>query len=256
LIRSLRLTALALGIAGLISGCRSLPMLAPSAGDAAVPLWQVPPGELPSQRLFRAAYEGPEGDGSFRLTLKLFSPDRYWAQASDPLGRVWFSLDVAGQEGFWADHRGRVFCPFSGELPVVGRELGAFSPAVVPALLLGRLPAVEPVSVLSEAGDELDLRDALGRRFTVQRSGGRLVSWSLREGEEPVLWWGRKGDWALLSHRRRGVQIRFKEVVRERLADPAPALAPPSGYREINCGDGPMGLVPGLEDRPGPSAGR
>jgi len=220
-----------------------------------VPSWQIAPEDLASQRLFRAGYAGPEGEASFRLTLKLFSAGRYLAQAVDPLGRALWSLDVDGDHGIWVDHRARTFCAFTGEFPAVGREIGAFPLPTVPALLLGRTPAVPAhPEAIDPAAAGLDFRDASGRRWTVQQAGGQVATWTLWEGDAPALWWMRKDSWAILSQRQRGIQVRWKEVVREPLAERPGPVQSPTDYRRGTCDDAPVGLLPGSAEGGPPAA--
>lgn len=235
----------------LAAGCAGGRRPAAPPGPA-VPPWEVQAGELGTQRLFRAGYAGPQGDASFRITLKLFAADRYLAQASDPLGRALWSLDVAGEEGVWADHRGRVFCDFAGAFPAVGRELGAFPLPALPALLLGRLPVPPAEPLADPAAAALDYRDAQGRRWTAEISRGGPAAWTLWEGGTPSLWWmQQRNGWALLSQRQRKVQLRWREVVREPLRDPAAAPAAPPDYRRIPCDEGAVGLLPADEGEDG-----
>ena len=58
----------------------------------------MPAEELATQRLYRAHYDGPEGDGGFRLTLRLQTLDRGQAQAN-ALGRKLWSLEADGDTG-------------------------------------------------------------------------------------------------------------------------------------------------------------
>lgn len=256
-----RLVAVALLAAGAV-GCAGgpRPSAPPRPSGPPVPPWQIRAGEFATQRLFRAGYAGPQGDASFRITLKLFAQDRYLAQASDPLGRALWSLDVAGQEGVWADHRARVFCGFTGAFPAVGRELGAFPLPALPALLLGRLPVppAEPATGLDPAAAKLDYQDVEGRRWTAEMAeraeraevaAGDPATWTLWEDGTPSLWWMKRGGWAILSQRQRKVQLRWREVVREPLREVAAPPSAPPDYRRITCDEGSVGLLPaGQED--------
>jgi hypothetical protein len=47
----------------------------------------------------------------------------------------------------------------------------------------------------------------------------------------------RRDDDSILSDRERGVQVRWREVLRENLDKEPPALNTPSGYHETECGD-------------------
>ena len=59
-----------------------------------------------------------------------------------------------------------------------------------------------------------------------------MTSWTLAEGSTPVVWWTRRDDCSILSDRDRGVQVRWKEAVREELNREPPALAVPAGFDE------------------------
>jgi hypothetical protein len=202
--------------------------------------WQIPQGAYGSQRLYRVNYSGPEGEGSFRVTLRLVSPARYQLQAVDPVGRSLWSLDVANDSGLWLNHRSRTYCLFEGRLDLSGVPLGPFPLLSLPSLLLGRVPA-EPAagSPVPQARDrQFDFRDVAHRRWSgLLGEEGRVLSWTLSEGDTPKAWWMRRDDWAILSDRERGVQVRWREALRENLDREPPRLEPPAGYREVPCGE-------------------
>src|SRR5205807_10008087 len=107
---AVRWLAVALALAAAAMGCSTVPRtpaLAPRAGvppeaapapPASLP-WQVPAAGYGSQILYRVGVAGAEGEGSLKLTLRLASPERYQAQAVDPLGRAVWGLDVEGDRG-------------------------------------------------------------------------------------------------------------------------------------------------------------
>ncbi len=64
-----------------------------------------------------------------------------------------------------------------------------------------------------------------------------MQSWILSEGSAPTVWWSRRDDWAILSDRERGVQVRWREVLRENLDREPPRLEVPAGYRQAECGE-------------------
>jgi hypothetical protein len=202
--------------------------------------WQVPQEAYGSQRLYRVSYSGPEGEGSFKVTLRLVSPARYQVQASDPLGRSLWSLDVNHDDGLWLNHHSRNYCQFAGRFDVSGVPLGPFPLLSLPSLLMGRVPG-EPAtgSPTAEArGREFDFKDAEDRRWTgALGEGGSVLSWTLSEGSTPKVWWMRREDWAILSDRERGVQVRWREVLRENLDREPPRLVPPSDYKKTPCGE-------------------
>ena len=200
--------------------------------------WQIPRPAWGSQRLYRATYSGPEGEGALRVTLRLAAPGRYQIQAVDPVGRALWSLDVADGEGLTIDHRRRSYCTFTGRFAASATPLGPFPLLSLPALLLGRVPA-EPAQPdqVPTAGD-LSFRDAAGRQWAAQiDAAGAVVSWTLSRGDVPSVWWRRHDDWSILSDRERGVQVRWREVLREDLSIQPGRLAPPSGFRKTPCGE-------------------
>jgi len=203
------------------------------AADGAAP-WQIPPAAFGSQRLYRISYSGPRGEGSFRLTLRLGAAERYQVMAVDPVGRALWSLDVDAGRGLWLDHRNRGYCTFDGSFDVAEVPLDPFPLLSLPALLLGRLPA-EPVAAPQWKGRELTYHDDMDRRWTARLTGDQVESWTLWDDDQPVVLWVRRDDWSILSDRRQGAQVRWKEVLAERLASPLAALAIPSGFEEQDC---------------------
>lgn len=233
----------------LAAGCASAPAPAPAGAetpgraDLGAP-WSLPAVELATQRLFRVSYDGPDEGGSFRLTLSLLTPDRYQVRAADPLGRALWTLDVAGGEGLWLDHRNRLVCRLEGRFDLAAARLTPFPLPALPALLLGRLPAppdgaVERLPAGGPGGaDRIDYRDAAGRRWTARLEAGRPVSWALWEDGEAAVWWQRRDGEAFLSDRARGSQLRWRETLREPLPAAAGGLAAPpvpDGYRAVDC---------------------
>jgi hypothetical protein len=262
-------------VASLASGCASSrrPELTPSgaaeqdaargpdagtataASPAALPPWEVPPDALGTQTLYRVTVTGAEGEGSLKLTLRLAAAGRYQVQAVDPLGRGLWSLDVEGDRGLWLDHRARLVCRLDGALDLDFLPLGPLSLAALPPLLLNRLPlppaVPEAVTRRAVAGagaagaasgggaEEVAYGDAAGRRWTGVLRGGRLQSWALaqNDGGEPILSWVSSGGWSVLSDRRRGVQVRWRQAVREPLRQLAPLAVPPD-YGAGRCARG------------------
>ncbi|HEX9941857.1 MAG TPA: hypothetical protein VGG03_07565 [Thermoanaerobaculia bacterium] len=202
------------------------------------------------------SYSGPEGEGSFRVTLRLASPARYQLQAVDPLGRSLWSLDVANDDGLWLNHRGRTYCHFEGRFDLSGVPLGPFPLLSLPSLLLGRVPA-EPAAGSPSAeprGREFDFRDSANQRwYGSLGEQGLVVSWTLAEGSTPKVWWSRREDWSILSDRERNVQVRWREVLRENLDREPARLEPPTGYRQVPCGEQQV-PEPGGEPLEGPAS--
>ncbi len=271
--------AAALLAAALAAGCASAPAPPPVAAPppslpaeapapppapaaAPAPPWEIPAALLDRQRLYRVRYEGPEGEGSLRLTLWLDDPEHYDARAADQLGRPLWSLSVRGAGGLWVDHRAEAWCRLDGALDLAGLPLAPFPLAALPHLLLGRLPArpAGGAGATPRAG-AIEIVDAEGRRWTAELAGGSTdggatdgvsteggapVSWTLLNwtlwGRDaaagPVLTWVDAGGEAVLSDRGAGVQLRWREAVSEPLGGlPAP-LEPPAGYRAADCAAG------------------
>jgi hypothetical protein len=206
--------------------------------------WQIPRAAYGFQRLYRVSFESDrQGDGSFRLTLRLARPERYQANAVDPVGRALWGLDVTGGHGVWLDHRGRTWCRFSGGLDLAGLPLSPFPLLSLPALLLGRLPA-EPAAAPQATGEaveggdggrRLSYVDDRRRRWGALVAAGTVASWTLWEDGAPAVSWVRRDGWAVLSDRRQGVQVRWREILREELRGDLVALDVPAGYTEA-CG--------------------
>jgi len=202
----------------------------------APPPWTLPAGELATQSLFRVSYDGPEGEGSFRLTLLLDDAERYQARAVDPLGRALWTLDAAAGRGLWIDHRNRLTCRLDGRFDVAAARLVPVPLRALPGLLLGRVPAA-PTGEVERRGDHLAWRDDDGRRWTARLgAGGEVAAWTFWLRGDPVVWWqGSDGGESLLSDRRRGTQLRWHRVLREALPAPPEAVAAPAGYAEVEC---------------------
>lgn len=221
----------------------------PTPGPQAAP-WELPPEAHPSQRLFRFHYEGPDGESTLRLVLRLESPDRYRLTIADRMGRPALTIDAARRGGYLLDHRESLACRLGPEVRIEELPLEPLPLGAVPAVLLGRLPAgpVPGGPPLADAG-RLSFRDAAGRRWTAELEGtaggaggdpgtATPMSWALWREGEPVLWWRRSDGEALLSNRTRGVQMRWREVGREPLAEPLPAPEMPPGYAPGTCDPG------------------
>lgn len=200
------------------------------------------------------SYAGPEGEGSFKVTLRLASPVRYQVQAVDAVGRALWSLDVSNDEGLWLNHRSRTYCTFEGRFGLAGVPLGPFPLLSLPSLLMGRVPA-EPAGPLEKpVSREISFRDTADRQWAVVAGeDGVIESWVMSEGKTPQVWWMRRESWAILSDRERGVQVRWREVLREELDREPARLELPAGYRLVPCGEPdlpedetPAGAPPGI----------
>jgi hypothetical protein len=185
------------------------------------------------------SYKGPEGEGSFRVTLRLASTDRYQLQAVDPVGRALWGLDVDQGKGVWLDHRNKLFCAFQGTLDLGGAPLGPFPLLSLPSLLLGRIPTEPPAAPPApDKSGKLRFKDDVGRAWSADVSPDGVVGgWTLSEGGKLTAYWMRRDNWSILSDRIRGVQVRWLEVLREPLGGNPPALEKPQGYHEEACRD-------------------
>lgn len=218
------------------AGASPAPRTPAAAAASAVPPWELPASTYPSQRLFRLHYDGPEGEGALRLVLRLAGPDRYRLSAADRLGRPLFTVDAADGAGWLLDHREHVACPLGPGLRLDGLPLEPWSPEALPALLLGRLPVPPARGSRDPAGEELSYRDARGRRWSARLEGGTVAGWTLWEEGEPAVWWRKADGESLLSDRRRGLQMSWREVGAEGLGDGLGEPGVPEGYRVTECG--------------------
>lgn len=209
----------------------SLPVT-PEVLDGGSPGWAVPDESLETQRLFRVRYEGQEGRGGMKLVLKLASETWFQVSTSDALGRPLWSLQAREGESLLIDHRGRQFC--SGEqVRLPDPVLEAMPWESLPRVLLGFLPTM-PDTIVQSSAEAIEFQSFDGRRWTARLDSGRPLSWVLWEADRPVLWWSRQADGGLLSHRQ-GIQIKWREVVGERLRAPLEDLQVPTGYQPSIC---------------------
>jgi hypothetical protein len=223
----------------LLTACATTGGARPGPSNA-TPAWQIPAEAYGSQRLYRVNYSGPEGEGSFRVTLRLASPLRYQIQAVDPVGRSLWGLDVSAESGLWLDHRNKATCSFEGSFDVSGIALGPFPLLSLPSLLMGRLPAgpAEDGAPKQEDGGPVEFRDDIGRRWAAEvGADGTVEGWRLWDQEQPTVWYIRRDNWSYLSDRTKGVQVRWREVLREDLVGEPEPLKAPAGYREASCRD-------------------
>lgn len=192
----------------------------------------LPPGVIGTSRLYRVRYDGPEGDASLRLTLRLASAERWSAAVADRLGRSLWRLEVGPDRVLWVDHRAMTWCTGLPRLPLPGfgsdeRPDGELPPESLPRLLLGLLPV--PL-VERQPGEGLD---ALRRRWTFTRGGGgELASWTLWSEGEPEWWWHRDDEGGVLSQRREGRQLAWYLTAVGEAGGARGQLRVPESYRE------------------------
>lgn len=235
-----RLLVLGCGLGLLVlAGCRrgTVPRpTTPATGAALVAPWQLPAAWLGSQTLFRLRIEGPDGEGTLRLLLRLVSADRYQLLVSDRLGRAVYALDAEAGQGLLIDHQKQRVCAIGNTFELEGVPLDPIPLAAVPALLLGRLPTPPPPPAPDwPPAGEVTFTDDRGRPWSVTLAAGEPVSWSLQEAGRPALWWRRTERGQLLSDRVRGVQLGWEESVREPLTGELRPLQVPAGYATGEC---------------------
>ena len=196
--------------------------------------WRLPPDAYPSQRLYRVDYSGPEGDFGFKLTLYLEAEERYRMAASD-LGRKLWTLSVdGGGEAVWLDHRRKRYCRTAAASQLRFVPLADLPLVALPKLLLGRLPAA-PGSDLAQGETAVSFLDARGLRWNGQLEDGQLAWWTLLDGGEPVIWWRREERGGVFTDRPGRQEVRWREVVSERLTNPLGELEIPAWFERGDC---------------------
>jgi hypothetical protein len=244
LVRRAAAASLAVLVACALAGCATGARRPQSgATTAGAPAWELPADAVPSQRLYQGSYDGPEGGGSFRATLRLAGPDRFRLDASDRLGRLLWSVGVEPGSAWWVDHHAGTWCSDLGRLRLPGIGLAPVDAAALPALLLGVLPVHPQGGRLSGEdgvppnGSTVEVHDASGRLWSATLEAGRVTAWRLSDGGEPIWWWRRERRGGLLSQRQ-GRQLRWQEVVSEPLRGELPLRSVPAGYVE-RCDEHP-----------------
>ena len=229
--------AVAALVAVAVAGCAASPGARSVPPPGPTP-WALPEAALGTQRLLRLDYDGPEGDGSMRLTLRLASPSAFQLLATDRFGRALWSVDVDGESVLWIDHRRETYCRRPPDAVLPGWDEGpAGALRWIPAILLGAVPASVVESRRGGDGEELELEDDRGRRWTATVESGALTAWTLWDDGGPAWWWRRDGRGGTLSQREAGRQLSWREAVVERLAGPLEPIERPAGHDEV-C-DGP-----------------
>lgn len=224
------------------------------ARTASATPWIVPREEHHSQRLLRARLESAEGRGRFRLLLRLRDPARYQIRATHPLfnRRLW-SLDVDGASAVLVDHHQHTVCRYRDEAEIGAIPLGPFPFASLPALLLGYLPLAPAGNPSRPAPDVLAFADSLGRRWTVALDAGAVRRWQVASEDSGIVTWekaagaGEDDGWAVLTAEAEALDLRWKETLREELADPIVALEVPPEYTDGSCD---LGWLRAVEDAP------
>lgn len=197
------------------SGCRPRAPLAP--GDAAG-----------TQTLYRVEVDDGRDSGTLRLVVRERGEESE-IEVADRLGRALWKWLERGRESVWLDLEGRRWCP-----RWLGHQLAPLPPALGGAalrrLLRGEIP--EQLQGLGE-GDGTSRAVGDAGRWTVERSAGRISSWSLeRDGE--LAWWWRGSEAGGTLSSRQGVQVRWRRVVTEPLAGSTHGPLVPEGF-ERDC---------------------
>jgi hypothetical protein len=219
--------------------------------------WELPADAYPSQRLYRLEFDSAEGDGALRLVLRLADAGRYRLTIADRLGRPLYTVDAEPAGGLLLDHREQLFCSLAPDVRLEELPIDPLPLRALPGVLLGRLPeAPRRSSAPAADGREISFHDAAGRRWTATLSApGALAgpeSWTLWLDGEPAVWWRRLDDRAMLSDRRRGLRMTWREVGREPLASALGPAAAPDDYRLGVCGGEAAGLAAARPAPPSP----
>jgi hypothetical protein len=198
-------------------------------GEPEQSLWGLPEDALRTQRILKLHYDGPDGDATLNLVLRLERSDRFSLQGNDQLGRGWFRLAVDESAALFLDLREKTFCRFEESIEIAAVPLGPLPFDQLPALLLGRLPVV-PVERSRLGGDGWRLVDGAGREWTAEAPGGRLQRWTLWRAGEPEVWWHRDETLAYLSARSEGLQLRWRGAPGQALTRSPATLEVPEGF--------------------------
>lgn len=232
------------------------PAGSPDGGTGAERPWELPAGAYPSQRLYRLEFDSSEGDGALRLVLRLADAGRYRLTIADRLGRPLYTVDAEPTGGLLLDHREQLFCSLAPDVRLEELPIDPLPLRALPGVLLGRLPeAPRRSSAPAADGREISFEDAAGRRWTATLAEpgtepgayARPESWTLWLDGEPAVWWRRLDDRAMLSDRRRGLRMTWREVGREPLASVLGPAEAPADYEPGLCGaeaTGPAAVAP------------
>ncbi len=192
------------------------------------------------QALYRVSYRGIDGRGRLRLVLRQAAGE-FRLDAADPFGRSLWSFATAGAEAVLLDHRESTYCRLEGAVAVDLVALSELPVRSLPRLLAGRLPAEAVEPLVPPRQGELELLDTAGRRWTARYDDGVLASWTLYEEAEPILWWQRRDEGGILSHRD-GAQASWIRTASERIEGRLEAFEPPADYTLYRCTESDAGL--------------
>jgi hypothetical protein len=248
------LAALVAAISLAAAGCASGDASTVRARTASATPWVVPREEHDTQRLLRARLDSVEGRGRFRLLLRLRDPSRYQIRATHPLfnRRLW-SLDVDGASAVLVDHHQHAVCRYQDEAEIGAIPLGPFPFASLPALLLGYLPLPPATEPERPTPDVLAFDDALGRRWHAVLDRGAVRRWEVASEQGGVVAWERtagegvEAGWSILTAEEEELDLRWRETLREQLAEPMVAIEVPADYAEGSCD---LGWLRAVEDVP------
>jgi len=209
--------------------------------------WILPDAELGSQRLLRARLVSEEGRGRFRLLLRLEDPERYQIRATHPLfnQRLW-TLDVDGAQAVLVDYQQHTVCRYEGAAEIGAIPLGPFPFASLPALLLGYLPLPPAAEPERPSPGGLRFEDAEGRVWTAVLENQVVERFEV-DGEEKVTWRRDEEGWYVLASEARGLDLRWKETLREPLSGTLQPLEAPAEYADGPCD---LGWLQAVEDAP------
>lgn len=231
----IRIVSKGLLVGALLGGCATTGAPTTPDPDLETPAWRLPAETEGTQRLFRFRYDGPEGDGSGRITLRLADGSTFRLDVADRLGRSHWTLATRDDETVWIDRDRGLYCRDLRRMPLPGLGEAPIDPGSVPRLLLGRVPATPAAAAMGESLSSFEdsFRDGAGRRwsFTANRLG-RVRRWTLSVEGEPRWWWRRDGEEAVLSQRGARRQLRWEELVVEPMGSRLEPLRVPPGFTE------------------------
>ena len=223
-----------------------------SSGTALIPArqapqadqpWLLPVDALETQRLYRVKYQGPEGKLNFKLTLYLESAERYRLLAADPVGRkLWELFLEPTNEAILVDHRQKLYCHADQADQMTLVPIARLPMIAIPKLLLGFLPA-SPDRRAQWVEDRVIYRDRNGELWQAGWEDGALAWWSVGEQGDPTAFWRRQNEdgkaAGIFSDRRGQQQIRWREMVAERMTRPLSRPDIPANYELGSCNPSP-----------------